>query len=179
MAESKKFYSAKEAALAVLAKTEELLKSSKHKHIGWDKLHSKLEGEGYSKESADKIDGSIKAKLDKAEGEGQPDHSNPPKKNSEMKPASSHPDSVNATPPPGNNPHEQAEGNNADWGTSPQVKGYIKLAHFIGRHSAKKSAKQPNSNIGTAMGQPEAKNEAAVDPNMMKSAKMKKGIALS
>lgn len=35
----------------------------KHKHIGWDKLHSKLEGEGYSKESADKIAGAIKAKV--------------------------------------------------------------------------------------------------------------------
>ena len=174
-----KVYTPQQAAMMVLAKAQELFKLSPLAKGEWDKIEHKLEGEGYSKESADKIDGSIKAKLDKAEGEGQPDHSNPPKKNSEMKPASSHPDSVNATPPPGNNPHEQAEGNNADWGTSPQVKGYIKLAHFIGRHSAKKSAKQPNSNIGTAMGQPEAKNEAAVDPNMMKSAKMKKGIALS
>ena len=88
--------------------------------------------------------------------QGKADHSNPPKKNSEMKPASSHPESVNATPAPGNNPKEQAEGNNADWGTSPQVKGHIKLAHFIGHTSAKKKLKQSNSNVGTAMGQPDA-----------------------
>lgn len=35
------------------------------KHIGWDKLHSKLEHEGYSDKSADKIAGSIKAKVEK------------------------------------------------------------------------------------------------------------------
>lgn len=35
------------------------------KHIGWDKLHSKLEHEGYSDKSADKIAGSIKAKVQK------------------------------------------------------------------------------------------------------------------
>lgn len=69
MADEKK-YSAQEAALAVLAKAQEVLAKSelikaehKHKHIGWDKLHSKLEGEGYSKESADKIAGSIKAEV--------------------------------------------------------------------------------------------------------------------
>src|SRR5277367_1667934 len=66
MADEKK-YTAREAAIAVLAKAEEMLKSSKHKHIGWDKLHSKLEHEGYSKESSDKIAGSIKAKVQKSE----------------------------------------------------------------------------------------------------------------
>lgn len=35
----------------------------KHEHVGWDKLHSKLKHEGYSEESADKIAGSIKAKV--------------------------------------------------------------------------------------------------------------------
>ena len=138
MAESKKFYSAKEAAIAILAKTEEMLKSH--------------------------------ALTKNAPMQGKPDHSNPPKENSEMKPASSHPEGTNATPAPDANPHEQAEGNNADWGTSPQVKGHIKLAHFIGHTSAKKKLKQPNSNIGTAMGQPEA---AAPAPAV------KKGIALS
>jgi|ERR1035437_677574 hypothetical protein len=104
---------------------------------------------------------------------GKPDHSNPPKEVSAMKPASTHPEGANATPAPGNNLHEQAEGNNADWGTSPQVKGHIKLAHFIGHTSAKKKMNQPNSNIGTAMGQPAAPQSAPA------AAPVKKGIALS
>jgi hypothetical protein len=68
MADEKK-YTAKEAAQAVLKKAEEMLKAhkSKHEHIGWNKLHGKLEHEGYSKESADKIAGSIKAKVEKTE----------------------------------------------------------------------------------------------------------------
>jgi hypothetical protein len=68
MADEKK-YTAKEAAQAVLKKAEEMLKAhkSKHEHIGWNKLHGKLEHEGYSKESADKIAGSIKAKVEKSE----------------------------------------------------------------------------------------------------------------
>jgi hypothetical protein len=60
MADEKK-YTAKEAAQAVLKKAEEMLKA--HKHIGWGKLHGKLEREGYSEESADKIAGAIKAKV--------------------------------------------------------------------------------------------------------------------
>lgn len=68
MAADKKI-SAKEAGIAVLKKFEELLTKAEkeHKHIGWDKLHNKLEHEGYSKESADKIDGSIKAKVEKSD----------------------------------------------------------------------------------------------------------------
>lgn len=211
MADEKK-YSAREAAIAVLAKAEEMLKSSKHKHIGWDKLHSKLEHEGYSKESSDKIAGSIKAKVQKAEGkdeneigtkfvkaEGEgkkdesmagdkkaPSNSNKPRieekaterdyQDFEPKaghaPENDHRQAQQAAP--GNNPKEQSEGNNADWGTSPQVKGHIKLAHFMGHAGAKKQ-NQKNNNTGTAMGQPPAagieKAEAAP--------KMKKGIALS
>ena len=44
-----------------LGKAEKLEKGD------WKKIHDKLEREGYSKESADKIDGSIKAKLGKGE----------------------------------------------------------------------------------------------------------------
>jgi hypothetical protein len=263
MAESKKFYSAKEAALAVLAKTEELLKAhSLAKAAVIPSLKAKAkpedaevdpeaeatpgadgaEGEGGSgegsggggggaapdepdnfstsgKDAKQKVAGKSQ-KMDKSEEEfgyqllrktgefasgmhnvqyfklekteelfkaiaeadltknappvGKPDHSNPPKEESAMKPASTHPEAANATPAPENNPHEQAEGNNADWGTSPQVKGHIKLAHFIGHTSAKKKLKQPNSNIGTAMGQP--KTVAAPAPAV---APVKKGIALS
>lgn len=44
-----------------MEKSEDLAKGD------WNKIHAKLEREGYSKKSADKIDGSIKAKLGKNE----------------------------------------------------------------------------------------------------------------
>ena len=126
-----------------------MLKSSKHKHIGWDKLHSKLEREGYSKESSDKIAGSIKAKVQKAEKEDENEIGTKFVKG-EPPPGEIHPKEhvegeaiapdkrVEHQMAPGNNPHEQAEGNNPDWGTDPGVKGHIKLAHFMGHRSAKK-----------------------------------------
>lgn len=64
---SDKKYSAKEAAVAVLAKAEELYKASSLAKGDWAKIHSKLKKEGYSEKSADKIDGSIKAKMGKSE----------------------------------------------------------------------------------------------------------------
>ena len=45
----------------------DLKKSEKLEKGDWKKIHDKLEREGYSKKSADKIDGSIKAKLGKGE----------------------------------------------------------------------------------------------------------------
>jgi hypothetical protein len=158
MAESKKFYSAKEAALAVLAKTEEMLKS-----------HTLMKAETENKKAPSN---SQKPRIeekpterDYGDFETKPGHA----------PVKDH--GTASQPAPGNNPHEAAEGNNADWGTSPQVKGHIKLAHFIGRHSAKKGAKQPNSNIGTAMGGPAAPQSA---PSASPApAAVKKGIALS
>jgi len=65
MAHEKQF-TPKQAALAVLEKVGEVLAKSeltKHEHVGWGKLHGKLEREGYSKDSADKIAGAIKAKV--------------------------------------------------------------------------------------------------------------------
>jgi len=62
-----KRYSAKEAAAAVLKKAEELYKASTLAKGDWAKIHSKLKREGYSEESADKIDGAIKAKMGKSE----------------------------------------------------------------------------------------------------------------
>ncbi len=274
MADEKKF-TPREAAIAVLKKAEEMLKSSKHKHIGWDKLHSKLEDEGYSKKSSDKIAGAIKAKVEKtekkdeneigtkiqkeelekkmkisskhdrnehlfandkgtssmgwkirsanrakswakdsrssspsiersiakdkmkeakniankhlaatkampkpnltkAEGEGKKDEtmagdkkapSNANKPRIEEKPTERdyndfEPKAGNAPEndhreatqmSPGKNPHEQAEGNNPDWGTDPGVKGHIKLAHFMGHRSAKKKQMSANG-IAPAQG---------------------------
>jgi hypothetical protein len=68
-----KFYTAKEAAIAVLKRAQELYsastlaKSEDLKKGDWAKIHSKLKREGYSEESADKIDGAIKAKMGKGE----------------------------------------------------------------------------------------------------------------
>ena len=64
---SDKKYSPKEAAIMVLKKAEELYKASNLAKGDWAKIHSKLKREGYSEESADKIDGAIKAKLGKGE----------------------------------------------------------------------------------------------------------------
>lgn len=287
MADEKK-YTAQEAAIAVLKKTEEMLKSSKHKHIGWDKLHSKLEGEGYSSKSADKIAGSVKAKINKSDecsvckaediakaetghekgvhaertGKGRswagklaehgkgnigtmtadakalhssklselsampkpnlpksevikaenPDEKQDaelgenvehlcedhmmankgadlkamPKPNltkGEVPPGEIHPKEhmegeamhpgkrTEHQTPPGNNPHEKAEGNNPEWGTDPGVKGHIKLAHFMGHMSSKKKHAAPAIGAsGGGMDKPEV--TSAAPP-------VKKGICLS
>ena len=64
---SDKKFTPKEAALMVLAKAQELYGASTLAKGDWNKIHNKLESEGYSKESADKIDGSIKAKMNKSD----------------------------------------------------------------------------------------------------------------
>lgn len=134
MAESKKFYSAKEAAIAVLAKAEEMLKAS-----------SLTKKEDASKENE------IGTKFVK--GEAPPGEIHPKE---HMEGEAIHPGKrVEEQASPGQNPKEQSEGNNSDWGTDPQVKGHIKLAHFMGHAGAKKQ-NQPNNNTGAAMGQPTA-----------------------
>lgn len=128
--EHEKKYTAKQAALAVLKKTEELLKA--HKHVGWGKLHGKLEREGYSDKSADKIAGSIKAKVEKSE-----EH--------EMKEKQG----VQPQLAPEKNPAENRENGNPAPGALPQneekygaeLKGHIKLAKFMGRMEHKKGKK--------------------------------------
>ena len=50
-----------------MGKTESWKKSEKLEKGDWKKIHDKLKREGYSEESANKIDGSIKAKLGKNE----------------------------------------------------------------------------------------------------------------
>jgi hypothetical protein len=69
MSDNKKF-TPKEAAMLVLAKAQELYKNSNLAKGDWAKIHSKLERQGYSKESADKIDGAIKAKMNKSDESG-------------------------------------------------------------------------------------------------------------
>lgn len=113
------------------------------------------------KKTEEMLKNSALMKSGNAHAEGKPD-AHVPKDNSEFKPATP-PDGTQTQASPEANPKEQAEGNNADWGTSPQVKGHIKLAHFMG-HAGAKKVKQPNANIGTAMGQPPAEGSAESQP---------------
>lgn len=118
---SDKKYDAKQAARMVLEKAHSMLKEQqlkkKHEHIGWNKLEDKLRGEGYSKESQDKIAGSIKAKLNKDEPEY-----------------------------PGNEPEEgkvNLKPEESEWGQEP---GVFKLAHFCGKMEEKRKHKsEPES----------------------------------
>lgn len=149
--------SAKEAGIAVLKKFEQLLvKAEKEgKHIGWAKLHSKLEREGYSKESADKIDGAIKAKMGKSDMKKDLEDSS----SDDMNPGSN----MDKSDEP-KNPDEKAD---ADLGEKVEndveqhmqenkaaeeqeshkiiendhVKGHIKLAKFMGHIEGKRSSK--------------------------------------
>ena len=153
MSDEKK-YTAQEAARAVLQKAEEILK--KHEHIGWNKLHSKLEHEGYSSKSADKIAGSIKAKVEKSE-DAEPKgeiHPKEPQVGESEKPGNR----IHGQLAPDKNPKEEAEGNNMPAGTTPtqvgqdgknlpgfdEMRGHIKLAKFIGHMQAKRKMSKPH-----------------------------------
>lgn len=165
MADEKK-YSAKEAAIEVLKKAKEVLQKHEemqkaHKHIGWDKLHSKLEHEGYSKESADKIAGSIKAKVHPAHKSEEMNKAQPAGEIHPKEPQageSEHPGArIESQVAPEANPKEQAEGNNEMPGTTPtkvgndqkalpgfdEMKGHLKLAKFIGHMESKRKRSVP------------------------------------
>lgn len=60
-----------------------------------------------------------------------------PQKSADEKDATP-PDAVQEQPAPENNPAEQKEGNNPEWGTAPTVKGHVKLAKFCGSVEAKR-----------------------------------------
>lgn len=136
-----KRYTAKQAAEAVLAKTRELL----HKHETMEKA------ENPKKENA-------KPSEHESKDASQPATGKAPK--GEMKPAEKEaaPQDGTATQPaPGNNPKEQAEGNNELAGTTPtqvgqdgknvpggdEIKGHLKLAKFIGYMEAKRKMRAP------------------------------------
>ncbi len=119
---SVKQYSPQEAAIAVLKKAEELYKSSSLAKGDWKKIHDKLEREGYSKESADKIDGAIKAKVQKSDEAGNPD----------MKQDAALGEKVEQDV-------AQHEKSNEDPAHAvPSEKGHIKLAKFVGAMQAKR-----------------------------------------
>lgn len=120
-----KKYSPREAALAVLAKAEELYKASNLAKGDWAKIHSKLKREGYSEESADKIDGAIKAKMNKSDEEGaNPDAAADAELGEKVE-----------------QDVKQHEESNEDPAHEAPMKGHIKLAKFVGRMDHKKEQK--------------------------------------
>lgn len=97
--EMKKTYSAKEAALAVLKKTQEL--------------------------------------MEKSEAFKKPTPTEAPKEQTVSEPVNPK-QQIQETQATGK---QQTAGNN-EWGTAPEIPGHIKLAHFIGHISAKRSVQQ-------------------------------------
>lgn len=114
---NEKLYTAKEAALAVLKKTHELLTKAEP---AWKKPEA----------DADQH----------AEGKGPKGEIHP--KEQEQAPS----DDVRSQQDPAVNPKENAEGNNLLWGTDPKTYGHLKLAKFIGNMEAKRKIKQGVSN---------------------------------
>lgn len=110
MSDEKK-YTAKEAAIAVLKKAEELLKKSDL------------------------------AKASVAPASVQKSEEIPQKASQEADVTP--PDKIREQPAPENNPAEQKEGNNPEWGTAPGIKGHIKLAKFCGHMQSKRKASKP------------------------------------
>jgi len=165
MADDKKI-SAKEAGIAVLKKFEELLtKAEKEgKHIGWAKLHSKLEHEGYSKESADKIDGSIKAKMNKDEVQPPQDSSGGQTINSQIGSPFGKADPETKEKVEGDKPTYMGE-DVKPMGEEGHFKGHIKLAKFLGHMEGKRSAKvmpdsgnsEPTQKVDSIAGVPDKK----------------------
>lgn len=126
---SQKLYTPQQAAMMVLAKAQEMLKLSPLYKGEWNKIHHKLEEEGYSKESADKIDGSIKAKLGKSEEE--PSEKNPDEKeDAELGEKVEHEVEAHEAA----NPEAEAKEH--------REKGSYKLAKFMGKRELKKSQKE-------------------------------------
>src|ERR1700679_2229788 len=138
-----KKYSAREAAIMVLKKAEELYKSSTLAKGDWKKIHDKLEREGYSKESADKIDGAIKAKMGKSEEGANPDAAADAQLGEKVE-----------------QDVQQHEASNAD--PAHHEKGSYKLAKFMGKMEMKKGSKVKEMDkgdgqtLGAAIGYPGA-----------------------
>jgi hypothetical protein len=123
---SDKKFTPQEAAVLVLKKAEELYKSSSLAKGDWAKIHSKLKREGYSEESADKIDGAIKAKMNKSDEQGQ---------NPDAKADADLGEKVEQ------DVQEHEEKNSDPAHAEPQMRGHIKLAKFMGRMEHKKGQK--------------------------------------
>ncbi len=167
---SDKKFTPREAAIEVLKKAEELYKNSNLAKGDWAKIHNKLEREGYSKESADKIDGAIKAKVDaKKMHKEEPAPAPAPSPSAASKIAAGYGNATGSagisnamgnlmgkSDAEGHNPDEKAdadlgekveqdvkehEEHNEDPGHEMPMKGHIKLAKFMGRMEHKRGMK--------------------------------------
>ena len=157
---SDKKYSPHEAALMVLAKAQELYKSSNLAKGEWNKIHSKLEREGYSKESADKIDGAIKAKVEgkklkKDEGMVSDMPMGMSEKNPDEKADAKLGEKVEREV-------EAHEEGNED--PKHEMKGHIKLAKFMGAMEAKRGKRPGMKEMDKAETGHEKGIHTAVDP---------------
>ena len=124
---SDKKVSPREAAVMVLKKAEELYKASSLAKGDWAKIHSKLKRDGYSEESADKIDGAIKAKMNKSDEQGSnPDAAADAQLGEKVE----------------QDVQEHEQGNADPAHAEPEMKGHIKLAKFMGRMEAKREMKK-------------------------------------
>lgn len=154
----------REAAMAVLKKAEELYKSSTLAKGDWNKIHSKLKREGYSEESADKIDGSIKAKMNKSDEAGNnPDAQADAQLGEKVEQDVQEHEASNEDPAHAEKP----------------MKGHIKLAKFMGRMEHKKGekakmAKADGQTLGSAIGFPGAPATAPTPTPMPGSTPMGK-----
>jgi hypothetical protein len=149
--QSDKKITPREAGLAVLRKAEEIFKASALAKGEWGKIHGKLEREGYSKESADKIDGSIKAKVDAKKmnkdedgGDMGGDAMAMSEKNPDEKADAKLGETVEKEV-------EQHESSNA--APEHKEKGHIKLAKFMGAMDAKRGKRPGMKEMDKADGQ--------------------------
>ena len=159
---SDKKFSPKEAALMVLAKAQELAKASTLAKGDWAKIHSKLKREGYSEESADKIDGAIKAKMGKSEeSQANPDAQADAQLGEKVE------QDVHA--------HESQNSDPAHHAEAP-MKGHIKLAKFMGRMEHKKGERAKAMDKGETGHEKGVAPQAPAAPAGMSEAGQKIGV---
>ncbi len=146
MAEEKK-YTAREAAVAVLAKAQELLnkselaksEGSKSKHDSCVEHVKENSPEVKNPHAVCVAEGIEPAKWEKSEKIAEPKAENAESvKSGSSQEADARLQEQKA---PADNPKEQVEGNNKEWGTAPETYGFLKLAHFMG-HVAQKRKKK-------------------------------------
>ncbi len=142
-----KKYTPQEAAMAVLKKAHEMLNQSPLAKGEWTKIHNKLEKEGYSKKSADKIDGAIKAKMNKNEDCGNAmvkaevgamvKPAAPKEMAGEVKQLQAETENLST---PGHLPQNQEK-------YASELRGHLKLAKFLGAMEQKRKSKPANTDL--------------------------------
>lgn len=139
---SDKKYTPQEAAILVLKKTQELYNESPLAKGEWSKIHNKLESEGYSKESADKIDGSIKAKVEAKKLKKDEDMG------SNMAMSEENPDEKEDAELGEKVEREVEDHEESNEDPKHEMKGHIKLAKFMGRMEHKRGQQSKEMDKG-------------------------------